>query len=89
MSVPRHFSDTRTEEGRVRILAVSGRVLLDAEGPGWQHRSAHPSLEDATLELALLPRVGADLYAAALNDIERQLRFTGPVTDDRSYPGAA
>ncbi|OOV15126.1 hypothetical protein [Deinococcus sp. LM3] len=89
MNVPRHFSDTRTEEGRVRILAASGRVLLEAEGHGWQHRSAHPSLEDAALELALLPRIGAGLYAAALDDIERQVRLTGPVTDNRSYPGAA
>lgn len=73
----------------MRILAASGRVLLEAEGHGWQHRSAHPSLEDATLELALLARIGAGLYAAALDDIERQVRLTGPVTDDRSYPGAA
>ncbi len=73
----------------MRILAASGRVLLEAEGHGWQHRSTHPSLEDAALELALLPRIGAGLYAAALDDIERQVRLTGPVTDDRSYPGAA
>ncbi|GAA0518607.1 hypothetical protein [Deinococcus depolymerans] len=89
MSVPRHFSDTRTEEGRVRILAVADRVLLEAEGQGWQHRSVHLTLADATLELALLPRVGENLYEATLDDIERQVRFTGQVPGRQSYPGAA
>ncbi|GGR47095.1 hypothetical protein GCM10008959_05220 [Deinococcus seoulensis] len=85
MNVPRHFSDTRLDAGRVRILTAAGRVRLEAEGPGWQHRSVHDTLEQATLELALLGRVSAELYAATLDDIERQVRRDAAYR----YPGAA
>ena len=90
MNVTRHFSDTRTDEGRVRILVQSGQFVLDAEGPGWQRRSVHPDLGDVTVELAWLPRVSARLYAEVLQDIERQvqvdqLAFGGDV----NLPGAA
>ena len=85
MNVPRHFSDTRLDAGRVRILTAAGRVRLEVEGPGWQHRSLHDTLEEAALELALLPRVTGDLYVATLNDIERQVRVDAAYR----YPGAA
>lgn len=77
MNVIRHFSDTRTDLGRVRFLidTHSGRVTLMAEGPGWHHNSEHETLEDAAGFLALLPRVSQRLYMQALDDLERQLRF--------------
>ncbi|CAM4188252.1 hypothetical protein [Deinococcus marmoris] len=83
MNVTRHFSDTRTDQGRVRFLLASGRACLMAEGPGWTHRSAHDSLTDAATFLAVLPRLDGGLYRQSLDDLEHQLEF------ERSYPGAA
>ncbi|MFK7601341.1 hypothetical protein ACI3L1_03920 [Deinococcus sp. SM5_A1] len=83
MNVTRHFSDTRTDQGRVRFLLTAGRACLMAEGPGWTHRSAHTTLTDAATFLAVLPRLGGELYRQALDDLEQQLAF------ERSYPGAA
>jgi hypothetical protein len=45
MNVTRHFSDTRTPEGRVRFLLQSGRVRLLAEGLGWHFEQALNDLE--------------------------------------------
>lgn len=73
MNVTRHFSDTRTDEGRVRFLLLSGRVTLMAEGQGWQSSSLHDTLDDAALSLATLPRVGGDLYRRALDDLDRRI----------------
>ena len=67
----RHLSDTRSAEGRVRLLIEDGRVLLLAEVQGWSHRSAHSSLDRAALHLALLPQVSQALYDSALREIER------------------
>ena len=75
MNVPRHFSDTRTEEGRVRFLLAPGRVQLLAEGSGWAHSSAHASLADAATFLAVLPRLSQGLYEQALSDLERRVAF--------------
>ncbi|MDV6374930.1 hypothetical protein [Deinococcus arenicola] len=83
MNVTRHFSDTRTEQGRVRFLLASGRVCLIAEGPGWHHRSAHDTLSEAATFLAVLPHLGGELYGQALDELEHQLEF------ERSFPGAA
>ncbi|MBB6016903.1 hypothetical protein ACFP9V_00595 [Deinococcus radiopugnans] len=83
MNVTRHFSDTRTDQGRVRFLLASGRVCLMAEGPGWTHRSAHDTLADAATFLALLPGLEGGLYRQALDDLEHQLAF------ERGYLGAA
>ncbi|PTA68261.1 hypothetical protein [Deinococcus arcticus] len=88
MSITRHFSDTRTDTGRVRILIRAGLVLLHAEGAGWHHSSQHGSLQDAALELAMLPEVGPELYARALSDLERQLERDGQAPDE-PYSGAA
>ena len=49
MNVTRHFSDTRTDEGRVRFLLLSGQVALVAEGQGWQSSTLHDTLDDAAL----------------------------------------
>lgn len=73
MNVTRHFSDTRTDKGRVRFLLLSGRVALVAEGPGWQSSTLHDSLEDAALCLAALPRVSGELYRSALDDLDRRV----------------
>ncbi|AFD24306.1 hypothetical protein DGo_CA0379 [Deinococcus gobiensis I-0] len=73
MNVTRHFSDTRTDEGRVRFLVLSGRVVLVAEGQGWQSSTLHDTLDDAALVLATLPRVGDDLYRRALDDLDRRI----------------
>lgn len=73
MNVTRHFSDTRTDEGRVRFLVLSGRVALVAEGQGWQSSTLHDTLDDAALVLATLPRVGDDLYRRALDDLDRRI----------------
>ncbi len=89
MNVTRHFSDTRTDEGRVRILVQSGQFVLDAEGPGWQRRSVHANLGDVTLELAWLPGLGAGLYSAALDDIARQVQLDGGARSGADLPGAA
>ncbi len=75
MNVTRHFSDTRTEEGRVRFLLSPGRVQLLAEGPGWSHSSGHSSLHDAATFLAVVPNVGQALYEEALSDLERRMAF--------------
>lgn len=83
MSVTRHFSDTRTPQGRVRFLLHGGRVRLTAEGPGWSHASLHPTLEEAATVLAAVSALPGDLYREALNDLERRVHL------DRSYRGAA
>ncbi|ADV66795.1 hypothetical protein [Deinococcus maricopensis] len=67
----RHLSDTRTDEGRVRVLIDGASVLLRAETHAWQHDSAHATLEDAALTLALLPEIPQALYEQSLADIER------------------
>lgn len=71
----RHFSDTRTGEGRVRFLLSGHRAELHAEGPGWSHRSAHPSLQAAATFLAAVPQVSQSLYEEALTELERRLRL--------------
>ena len=68
----RHLSDTRCAEGRVRFLLENGRALLLAEGPGWNHKSYHATLERAALHLALLPQISQALYESALAELERQ-----------------
>lgn len=73
MNVIRHFSDTRTEEGRVRFLLTQGRVRLVAEGEGWSHESTHPDLKAAANFLAVLTQVPYSLYEAALDELERRL----------------
>ncbi|MDK2011853.1 MULTISPECIES: hypothetical protein [unclassified Deinococcus] len=91
MNVTRHFSDTRTDEGRVRILVQSGRLVLEAEGPGWQHRSVHVDLGDVTLELAWLPGLGSSLYGEVMDDVARQVQLDGsaPERGGTDLPGAA
>lgn len=71
----RHFSDTRTAEGRVRFLLTASGVQLLAEGHGWQHASTHPTLQDAATYLALLPQVAQALYEQTLSDLEHRLTF--------------
>ncbi len=75
MNVTRHFSDTRTDEGRVRFLLTSGGVGLLAEGHGWSHQSTHATLQDAATFLAVVPQVSQRLYEAALDELERRLMF--------------
>ena len=77
MNVTRHFSDTRTDLGRVRFLihTLSGRVTLTAEGQAWHHSSVHDSLDAAAGFLALLPQVPQALYTQALDDLDRQVQF--------------
>lgn len=77
MNVSRHFSDTRTGEGRVRFLIVGGQVQLLAEGPGWHFESTHETLEDAATLLATVPAVSQGLYEQALLDLERQAHVDG------------
>jgi hypothetical protein len=77
MNVTRHFSDTRTPEGRVRFLLQSGRVRLLAEGLGWHFESTHATLEDAATFLAVVPRLPQSLYEQALNDLERRAQLDG------------
>jgi len=77
MNVTRHFSDTRTAEGRVRFLIVGGQVHLLAEGPGWHFESAHETLEDAATFLAAVPSVPQGLYEQALTDLERHAHLDG------------
>lgn len=77
MNVTRHFSDTRTPEGRVRFLLSSDRVQLRAEGKGWQHQSNHQSLKDAANFLAVVPQITQYLYEQTLGDLERQLACEG------------
>lgn len=91
MNVTRHFSDTRTDEGRVRILVQSGRLLLEAEGPGWHHRSVHADLGDVTLELAWLPGLGSSLYGEVMDDVARQVQLDGSALErgGADLPGAA
>jgi len=71
MVMTRHLSDTRNAEGRVRFLVEGGRVLLLAEGQGWNHQSTHVTLERAGLYLALLPKLSQSLYESAMNDLEQ------------------
>ena len=71
MCMTRHLSDTRNAEGRVRFLVEGGRVLLLAEGQGWNHQSTHVTLERAGLYLALLPKLSQNLYESAMNDLEQ------------------
>lgn len=73
MNVIRHFSDTRTGEGRVRFLITQGRVRLVAEGPGWLHESSHATLHDAATFLAAVSQLPHTLYLEALDDLERRL----------------
>lgn len=73
MNTARHFSDTRTEEGRVRFLLSDRCVQLVAEGPGWQHCSEHGSLHEAMQLLAFLPQVPQQLYEESLHDLQRRL----------------
>ncbi|MFD1730963.1 hypothetical protein ACFSC4_07530 [Deinococcus malanensis] len=75
MNVIRHFSDTRTNTGRVRFLVQFGRVRLVVEGEGWQHHSTHSSLQDAATFLAAVPRLDHQLYERALCDLEQALLF--------------
>lgn len=75
MSVIRHFSDTRTTEGRVRFLLLPGEVKLVAEGQGWIHESVQDTFQEATHQLAALARVSSELYHAALDELERRLAF--------------
>jgi hypothetical protein len=67
----RHLCDTRNAEGRVRFLIEGGRVLLLAEGQGWNHQSTHATLERAGLHLALLPQLSQSLYESAMIDLEQ------------------
>lgn len=91
MSVTRHFSDTRTDEGRVRVLVRAGQVVVEAEGPGWRHHSVHPDLADATLELAWLPGLGSSLYGEVMDDVARQVQLDGSALErgGTDLPGAA
>lgn len=73
MTIRRHFSDTRTEVGRVRFLLADQSVQLVAEGPGWQHCSEHRNFSEATQELAFLPQVPQRLYEASLEDLQRRM----------------
>jgi len=82
MNVTRHFSDTRTGEGRVRFLLGDGRVRLVAEGRdsagrGWHWESSHTTLEEAATFLAVVPQLSQRLYEQALDDLERQTQFDG------------
>lgn len=74
-NVTRHFSDTRTQEGRVRFLLAHNRVQLLAEGHGWQHTSTHASLHDAATFLAVVPQVSQALYELALSELDRRMQF--------------
>lgn len=75
MNMARHFSDTRTDEGRVRFLLSDQCVLLLAEGPGWQHSSRHDTMHDATNFLALLSEVSYDLYLKSLQEVDQRIRL--------------
>lgn len=82
----RHFSDTRTAQGRVRFLLedlpCGGHTAhLHAEGQGWSVQQACPSLQDAALLLAYLPQVPQPLYLQALGDLEEQQRFFAGIAD--------
>lgn len=76
-SVRRHYSDTRTPEGRVRFVlleaetghAPAQQVELYAEGQGWQHHSLHASLAEAAAYLATLPYLSSALHVQALHDL--------------------
>ncbi|WP_102125179.1 hypothetical protein [Deinococcus planocerae] len=83
MNTARHFSDTRTGQGRVRFLLAPGGVRLIAEGPGWHHDSLHATLEEAATFLAVVPSLGQDLYEQALDDLEHRARV------DERMDGAA
>jgi hypothetical protein len=72
-----HYTDTRTEQGRIRFLLGAGGVVLITEGPGWQHTERFPTLDDAALGLALDAQVPQDLYVQALGDLCLQISFFG------------
>lgn len=72
MNVTRHFSDTRTDEGRVRFLLCPGAVQLLAEGHAWHHASTHATLHDAATYLAVIPQVPQALYEEALAELDRR-----------------
>lgn len=77
MNVTRHFSDTRTGEGRVRFLLAGGWVQLLAEGPGWHHASTHATLEAAATVLATVPGLPQALYERALDELDRRAELDG------------
>lgn len=83
VNVTRHYSDTRTEQGRVRFLINASRVSLRAEGQGWHHASTHATLGAAATFLAAVPQVPGELYRQALDALERQMQF------DQTFRGAA
>lgn len=72
MTLVRHYSDTRTEVGRVRFLLTDHGAQLMAEGPGWRHISEHGSLQEAAQMLAFLPEVPQQLYEQSLHDLHRR-----------------
>ncbi|WP_293909192.1 hypothetical protein [Deinococcus sp.] len=73
----RSYTDTRTEQGRIRFLLGSGVVVLVTEGPGWAHTQRFSSLDDAALGLALNPQVPQELYLQALGELCQQISFFG------------
>ena len=89
----RHFTDTRTEQGRVRFLQDGVDVLLLLEGPGWHCEfrfdgllvDALPvnGLSEAAFALALESRIPQALYLQALDDLSRTLAFFGLSWHDR------
>ncbi len=74
-----HFSDTRSEQGRVRFVLegahAGAAAWLLTEGPGWNAQQRHHDLHDAELALAWLPDLPQELYLQALSDLEQQRRF--------------
>lgn len=74
-----HFSDTRTDEGRVRFLLESTQpeaaAYLLAEGPGWSVQQRCESLDEAALLLAWVEQLPQSLYLQALNDLQVQQQF--------------
>ena len=70
-----HYSDTRTEEGRVRFLLDGQEVVLVTEGHGWQQHEHFGTFHDAALALALNSRITQRLYVQALDDLYQQMNF--------------
>ena len=83
----RHFTDTRTEQGRVRFLQDGADVLLLMEGQGWHAERRFDTLPDAAFALALESRVLQPLYLQALDDLSRTVAFFG--LDWQGQRGAA
>ena len=73
----RPYTDTRTDQGRIRFLLDGGVVVLVTEGPGWQRTQRFISLDDAALGLALNPQVPQELYLQALGELCHQISFFG------------